>query len=141
MPQEKKLPRAAGTRGWIEVMRSFLRGPSEEAVQKDLEETRRGVGRTVSCALRGSAKPYPKRFKHGMIDLIRGRPTWRPYWWSINRNVIVVQEEVSDLKARPRNPRTDWNIKSAGAQRPEGFLWWSGFSVLVCTTDRGWFEL
>src|SRR6266550_2513542 len=98
--REKRPPHAAGTRNFREVFRSLGRAPSKAAQNDDVEALREGAGRIVSCALRGSRSPYPRRFSHGLLQLTRGQAVWRPYWWSIKRQPINLVERVSRVEPR-----------------------------------------
>ena len=141
MTEHGRLQRAAGTRNFGDLLRSRGRAPKEDVKLEDVEAVKSGPGRTVSCALRGSTEPFPKRFKHGMIDLVPGRAVWRPYWWSLKRGTVSIDSHVLAAKSRARNPRTDWNIKSGGMHKSDGLLPSTGFTVIVFTTESGWFEL
>src|ERR1039457_3688338 len=89
------IKRAAGTRNFWDVVKALGRSPSEAAKRHDADEVAHGVGRMVSCHLRGSATPYPQRFKYGTLSLVNNVAVWRPYWWSIPRTPIAIDEHVS----------------------------------------------
>ncbi len=76
-----------------------------------------------------------------MLELARGAAEWRPYRWTFRRAAVPVDQRVLSANTRPRHARSDWNIKSSGVHKPDGLLPSSGFTVLVCTTETGWFEL
>lgn len=129
-------PRAAGTRTASDVARSLFRGPSDAAAAADREAFKAGEGRTVSCFLKGSADPWPRRRRQGILDLIPGGITWRPYW-SLRRRPIPIIEQIESVEVRDPGP-SDWNLKQGGNIRG---LQVPSFQVVVCTTDRGVLEL
>jgi hypothetical protein len=141
MTRPTRLKRATGTRNLADVIRTFGRSPSDAAKQRDVDAVMHGAGRTVSCALRGSVAPYPRRFKHGTLDITDTGAVWHPYWWSARSRTIVVDEHVLTAQPRPRNLGTDWNIKSGGVHSSDGLMPATGFTVLTCSTEGGWFEV
>lgn len=139
--RHEKVARSAGSRNSRDVLKSVGRAPSFEAKHRDIEAIRNGAALTVACAVRGDAHPFPKRFRHGLLTLQRPLAQWRSYWWALRRRTIVLSQPVRQISTRSRHLPSDWNIASAGVHGPKGLLRSSGFTVLVCTTDRGWFEL
>jgi hypothetical protein len=132
--------RAAGTRGARDLVRSLGRPPSDTDIARDINAVRAGAALVVSCAVRGSAAPYPRRFRHGELLLAGRAAQWKPHRFSLSRSSIAVDAACTSLKSRARNARTDWNSKSSGVYRPNGLVPSSGFTVLVCITRDGWRE-
>lgn len=134
--ERRSLPRSAGTRTATDVARALFRGPSDAAATADREAFKAGEGRTVSCFLKGSADPWPRRLRQGSLDLIPGEITWRPYW-SLHHRPIPITEKIESVKVRDPGP-AEWNLKQGGNIRG---LQVPSFQVIVCKTDRGVLEL
>ncbi|HTX81782.1 MAG TPA: hypothetical protein VME44_06355 [Streptosporangiaceae bacterium] len=136
----ERVRRAAGTRsGWQTVLAGF-RPPSAAATRADLEALERGEARAVACFFRGSAEPYPGRFVFRQLVLApRGLTLW-PLWFTPDRKVIRIGEDVLSAHVRPRNPNTDRKIRSAGNYRPGRPLGYAGSSVVLAETSNGWLE-
>jgi hypothetical protein len=93
--------------------------------------------RAVSCFLKGSADPYPRRSKQGTLELTRDGITWRPSW-SFRRRPIPINEEIRSVDVREAG-RSEWNVKKGG--NAFGVVPVPAFQVVVCKTDRGTLEL
>jgi hypothetical protein len=130
------LPRAAGTRTASGVAKALFRGPSVPDAAADRDAFKAGEGRTVSCFLKGSAGPWPRRRRQGSLDLMPGEIAWRPYW-SLHRRPIPITEQIESLKVRDPGS-SEWNLKQGGSIRG---LEVPAFQVIVCETDRGVLEL
>jgi hypothetical protein len=76
-----------------------------------------------------------------MLDLVAGEAVWRPAWFTRGSEPLPLRDPVLSVKPRPRDVRADWNIKSGGIHRSDGPLPFTGFTVVVCRTGDGWFEL
>jgi hypothetical protein len=130
------LRRAAGTRTASDVAKALFRGPSAAAAAADRDGFRAGEGRTVSCFLKGSGDPWPRRKRQGSLDLMPGEIAWRPYW-SLHRQPIPITERIESLQVRDPGP-AEWNLKQGGNIRG---IQVPAFQVIVCKTDRGVLEL
>jgi hypothetical protein len=69
MSRKNRAKKAVGTRSALDILKPLGRPPSADEREQDLEDMCRGLARAVSCAVRGSAKPYPKRFRHELLPL------------------------------------------------------------------------
>jgi hypothetical protein len=135
-----RVRRAAGTRsGWEAALAGF-RPPAAAATRADLEALERGEPRAVACFFRGSAEPYPGRFVFRQLVLAQEGLTLLPLWFTPDRKVIRIGEEVLSAHVRPRNPDTDRKIRSAGNYRQGRPLGYAGSSVVVGQTAGGWLE-
>jgi hypothetical protein len=135
-----RLPRSAGTTYPQDILRNRNRSRREAAVSADLEAIERGEGRTVACLFRGSYGRYPRRFRQQMMDLAPGGLVVRPFWSTLIRRRYRISEPVTEAHLRPRNRRTDWNVRAAGVYAPGAPLDWAGFSVVHCVTSGGFIE-
>lgn len=133
--------RAAGTRTPWDVFKAAFRSPKESASLADIQAIEHGEGRTVACWFRGLYGQYPRRFVQRKLDLVPGGMLFQPYWFSASHRNLRVEDAIISAHVRPRDPRTDWNIKSSGQFRRGGLLESSGFSVIVCETLKGPLEL
>jgi hypothetical protein len=136
----KRLRRAAGTRNGWDLLKAGFRPPKEAASRADIEAIERGEGRRTACFFRGTYEPYPRKFIYRKLDLTSTGVTLRPLWFTPNREPLPVDQSVTAVHTRPRNPSTDRRIKSSGNYRPDGALGWAGFSVVVCETPKGQLE-
>lgn len=66
--------------------------------------------------------------------------TLRPLWFTLDRNVIRIGEDVLSAHVRPRDPDTDRKIRSFGNYRSDRPLGYAGSSVVVGETAGGWLE-
>jgi hypothetical protein len=136
----ERVRRAAGTRsGWQTVLAGF-RPPSAAASRADLEALERGEPRAVACFFRGSAEPYPGRFVFRQLVLAPTGLTLWPLWFTPDRKVIRIGEDVVSAHVRRRDPDTDGKIRSAGNYRSGRPLGFAGSSVVVGETAGGWLE-
>jgi hypothetical protein len=136
----ERVRRAAGTRTGLQAALAGFRPPSAAAARADLQALERGEPRAVACFFRGSAELYPGRFVFRELVLAPGRLTLRPWWFTPDRKVICVVEDVLSAHVRPRNPDTDRRIRSTGNYRPGRPLGYAGSSVVVGQTAGGWLE-
>lgn len=135
--KRRQLQPSAGTRtGWGAAKARF-RTPSDVAAGADQEAFRQGEGRTVSCSLRGSVDPYPRRSRQGVLELTQDGIAWRPTW-GLHRRLIPITEHIHSVEVRQAG-RSEWNVKKGG--KAFGVLPVPEFQVVVCKTDRGELEL
>jgi hypothetical protein len=81
----------------------------------DVAAVQEGEARRVSCYLRGSSAPYPRRLRQGDLDVSRDAAHWTPFWGVRRRPVPVY---VGSALIRSRRPdRREWNVG-----RPELFV-------------------
>lgn len=133
--------RSAGTTYPIDVLRNWFRGPSQSAIDADIAAIDGGESRRVACLFRGTYGSYPKHFRQHMADLTPTKLLIQPFWYSIRRRRIRVDERILSAEVRPRDLRTDWNVRTTGAYARGGILEWSGFEVIHCSTELGSIEL
>ncbi len=138
--QGRRLSRSAGTVMPLDLVRNQMRAPSPAATAADIEALDRGEGRTVACMFRGTYGRYPRRFRQKMLDLTSDALVLRPFWYSLNRRPMTITERVLSAQVRPRNFKTDWNIKATGVYAPGSRLEWAGFEVVSCRTSAGILE-
>jgi hypothetical protein len=112
--------------------RRAFRAPSPQAAARDLEALERGEGLVVSCFLRGLVAPYPRRWKQGSLELMKGRISWRPLW-ALRRRPILVDKHVRSVEVKPI-PASAWNVKKGG--RAFGLVSLPDFQMVVATADR-----
>jgi len=108
----KRLRRSAGTVMPLDLVRNRMRAPSSAATVADIEAVDRGEGRTVACVFRGTYGIYPRRFKQKMLDLTTDALVLRPFWYNPNSKHLTITERVLSAQVRPRNRKTDWNIRA-----------------------------
>jgi hypothetical protein len=140
MKKHKRMRRSAGTVMPLALVRNRMRAPGLAARAADIEAIDRGEGRTIACMFRGTYGTYPRRFKQKMLDLTRDALALRPFWFSLNRKHLTITERVLSAQVRPRNFKTDWNIKATGMYAPGSRLEWAGFEVISCQTSSGTLE-
>jgi hypothetical protein len=75
-----------------------------------------------------------------MIDLTPEGLVVRPFWSSLNRKVVRIGEEVLSAHVRPRDRRTDLNVRATGVYAAGGPLEFAGFEVVTCRTAQGVIE-
>jgi hypothetical protein len=136
----RRIRRSAGTVMPSDLVRNRMRAPSLAARAADIEAVDRGEGRTVVCMFRGSYGSYPRRFKQKTLDLTNDALVLPPFWYSLNRKCITITEHVLSAHVRPRNFRTDWNLKATGMYAPGSALEWAGVDVISCQTSSGTLE-
>jgi hypothetical protein len=103
----KKIPNAAGTRGFWKVLRSALHTPSAVEADRDLQGLARGESRRVSCFLRSNGGA---RFRQGYLDVGPSSAMWHPFW-SVKRPALLVRGPISETAPPTGN---DWQIKQGG---------------------------
>lgn len=129
--------RSAGTRTGWGAAKALFRRPSDAAFLADQRAFIGGEARSVSCFLKGSADPYPRRSKQGSLELTRDGIAWRPFW-GLRRRSIPINEGVRSVEVREPG-RSKWNVKKGG--NAFGVVPVPAFQVVVCKTDRGILEL
>jgi hypothetical protein len=75
--------KSAGTYGLIGGLRHpslMFKQPEPAQSQGDLQAVRGGGARKVSCFLRGSFAPYPRRLRQGTLYLSALNVHWEPFW-------------------------------------------------------------
>ena len=138
MTREHRRPRpSAGTRTGWGAARALFRRPSDAAAEADQEALRGGEALTVSCFLKGSADPYPRRSKQGSLELTPDGIAWRPFW-RFQRRLIPIRERVQSVEVREAG-RSEWNVKKGG--NALGVVPVPEFQVVVCKIDGGVLEL
>jgi len=135
-----RLRRSAGTVMPSDLVSNRMRPPSHAAREADIEAVDGGDGRTVACMFRGTYGSYPRRFRQKMLDLTSDALVLRPHWHSLNRRQIAIREPVLSAQVRPRNFKTDWNIRATGMYAAGARLEWAGFEVVSCQTHLGILE-
>lgn len=133
----KRVQASAGTRTAWGAVRTFFRTPSDGAAASDRDALARGEGRALTCFLKGSVDPYPRRSRQGTLELTRDEITWRASW-GIPRRAVPINEHVQSVEVRQAD-RSEWNVKKGG--KAFGVLPVPEFLVIVCKTDRGVLEL
>src|ERR1700678_507482 len=81
----KRVRKAVGTYGMSDMLRNPARQirissegpPGREAGSVDIAAVRAGEARRVSCFLRGTLDPFPRRLKQGDLDQTAVRPRQR----------------------------------------------------------------
>jgi len=133
-------PKSAGTYGFLDVLRHpsrILRPATPAEGESDIEALRRGESRRVSCFLRGTFGPYPRRLKQGSLELSGLGATWRPFW-SFRRTLLSIDIEVASVDTRPadhREPRVNKGGKAFGVVGIPTFV------VVTCSTPSGSLDL
>ena len=127
--------RSAGTRTFLDVIRSGFRGPTPESIAADHAALERGDELVVSCFLSGPTPPYPGRPKQGQLELWKGQVRWRAS--GCRPSSIPIDADMRLLDVRDV-ARTDANVKRGG--KVFGILPIPEFKVVVAETDRGVLE-
>ena len=113
---------------------------SKDALAGDIEAVDRNVTLRIVSLFRATYGSYPKRFSQRMLDLSPDGIVVRPYWSDPRRRVFRVAEEIIDARVRPRNPKTDWNIRATGVYAEGGVVSHIGSEVITCRTELGTLE-
>lgn len=113
---------------------------SQDALADDLEAVGANVTLRLVCLFRATYGSYPKGFSQRTLDLSPDGIVVRPFWYDPRRRVFWVTEEIIEANVRPRNPKTDWNIRATGAYAEGGALSHIGMEVINCRTDLGSIE-
>lgn len=140
MARSPRVRHAAGTRnGWQTLKGGFL-PPSKAARRADIAAIDRGEARRVACLFRGLYPPYAAKFMVRKMDLTPDGVILRPFWYSPDRHIMLITENVTFAYTRPRNSGTDHRIHSFGNYEDGKPLGYAGFTVVVCETPRGRLE-
>lgn len=75
-----------------------------------------------------------------MVDLAPEGIVIRPYWFSLNRKVYQMREGAVDAGVRPRDLKTDWNLRATGAYGEDGYASHIGRVVISRRTALGQIE-
>jgi hypothetical protein len=130
---------AAGTYGMSDLLLSPARAvslmwkgpPGPEAGADDIAAVRAGEARKVSCFLRGSHDPYPRRLRQGTLYISAGDAHWAPFW-SLRRPQLQINIKSGHVRTRVADDREP-NVKRGGIG-PHG-VQIPAFMVVTCTTD------
>lgn len=98
---------------------------------------RQGEARAVSCFLRGTVEPFPRKLKQGRLQLSSGGATWTPFW-SLSRKPVAVGLGVERVTTRPADSREP-NVKKGG--KAFGVVEVPVFVVVTCTSSSGALDL
>ena len=139
--QRSRPIRSAGTIYPLDLIRNRFRRPSQAAISADIEAVDRGEVRRVACLFRGTYGSYPRRFKQRMVDLTPDVMAIGPFWYALRRERLRIEERILSAQVRPRDPRSDWNVRAAGIYAPGSGLDWAGFEVIRCQSELGVIEL
>jgi hypothetical protein len=113
---------------------------SQEALASDFEAVDANVTLRIVCLFRATYGDYPKRFTQRMLDLSPDGIAVRPFWYAPRRRIFRVAEDIIEAHVRPRDPKTDWNIRATGAYAEGTALSHIGMEVITCRTDLGTIE-
>jgi hypothetical protein len=113
---------------------------SKDALADDIEAVDGNVALRIVSLFRATYGDYPKRFSQRILDLSPDGIVVRPYWFALRRTSFLVTEEIIEANVRPRDPKTDWNIRATGAYAEGGALSHIGMEVITCRTDLGSLE-
>ena len=114
---------------------------TREAVAADIAAVDEGVALRVVCHFRSTYGRYPRRFSPRMADLSLEGIVVRPFWNSLNRRVFPIAEKITEAHVRPRNLKTDWNIRATGTYAENGAYTHIRMEVITCRTVHGILEL
>lgn len=131
---------SAGTASAMQVVGRGFQGPSKEMVDADIKEIDEGGTVWLSCSFRGTYGKYPRRFVQKILYLTPAGMVVRPVWYSFSRKTFHVSEEIFDVRKRPYNLATDWNVKAKGRYSQGGQFSHAGFEFIVCHTRQGVIE-
>jgi hypothetical protein len=120
--------KAAGTYGALDVLRSrgnsalirdllLLRHvvpelPGKDASEADVEALRNGSSFIVSCYLRGTFGPYPKRLTYGSLLVSPDRASWKPYIGLPRRRALVIESCFVVVQTRPPGTREVLKVRN-----------------------------
>lgn len=138
MRARQRTRKAAGTYGLIDVLRHpllLLKPPEPEQSLSDLQAVRRGEARKVSCFLRGSLAPYPRRMRQGTLYLSALNVYWEPFW-RVRRIPQQITGPFLSITTRPADDREP-NVKKGGGS----ILNVPSFTVVTCHTPHGAVDL
>lgn len=129
--------KAVGTYGFSDLDRvatAAVKGhPGQEAGQVDVAAVRAGEAREVSCFLRGSAEPYPRRLRQGSLFISLRETYWVPFW-SFRRHPLLIDIKAEWVRTRAADHREP-NVKKGrvgayGVRMP-------AFVVVTCAAQPG----
>src|SRR5262252_9718173 len=84
------------------VVLTYLR---QRGVRRRVNALREGRPTSFEAFLRGTAAPYPRRWRYGWVDVGYGAPDWRPRF-SLRRDRIALPASASVAGIRrPKNLR------------------------------------
>ena len=132
----KRAQKAVGTYGFLDVLRHpswIVRPPKPSEGLSDIEAVRAGEARSVSCFLRGTFDPFPRRLKQGSLVLSGRGVSWIPFW-SFKRQALEIEVTVDGVATRPAD-RREPNVKKGG--KAFGVVTVPAFVVVTCTTPKG----
>jgi len=132
----KRTAKATGTNGILDRLRSpsrIVRRDTARSPDTDIDADRAGEARAVSCFLRGSFSPYPRRLRQGTLNLAGTQATWAPAL-SVGRRRIAVDSPITSAVSRPADHREP-GVKKGG--NAFGVLAVPSFVVVECVTPAG----
>jgi hypothetical protein len=100
----------------------FMERAVDQVQSADLAAVQGGETRRVSCFLRGSSAPYPRRLRQGSLDISTGVARWTPFW-SVRRRPVPVYVVPTHIRTR-RPDRREWNVGRTDV-----------FVVITCVVD------
>jgi hypothetical protein len=111
---------AVGTYGFTNLLLNPVRGlsimwkgpPAAEAGRADIAAVQAGEARKVSCFLRGSSDPFPRRLKQGVLYISAPEAHWVPFW-SLRRPRLPITIGARSVRTRPADYREP-NVKQGG---------------------------
>lgn len=129
--------KAVGTYGFGDLARAASAAvngpPGPEAGQVDVDAVRSGEAREVSCFLRGSAEPYPRRLRQGSLFISLQETYWVPFL-SFRRQPLLIDIKAEWVRTRVAD-RREPNVKKGGSG-PYGVRV-PTFVVVTCATQPG----
>ena len=115
---------------------------AEGALAADLDAVNANVALAVLGFIRADYGRYPRRFLvPRMIELYPDGIVARPFWSTLSWRAFEVTEDITQARVRPRDVKTDWNIRGTGNYAEDGSLSQQGMEVIACSTHRGTLEL
>lgn len=133
-------PKAMGTYGFLDVLRHPSRvfaPPKASEGSSDIEAVRGGEARRISCFLRGSVDPFPRKLKQGRLQLSHGVADWTPFS-SLSRNPVALRFTIQEVSTRPADFREP-NVKRGGTVL--GVVAVPAFVVVSCAGSLGTVDL
>src|ERR1700683_1347625 len=130
---EKREERASGSYGFLTVLRhpSLIFGGTRPQSSDLAPGATEAV--TVSCFLRGSPEPYPKRLKQGTLRISGGKASWSSSFGHKTLDLVpgIKVQRVNTRAADEREP----NVKHGGTAF--GVVAVPEFTVVSCSTTDG----
>lgn len=136
----ERAPKATGTYGFLDVLRHPSRvfaPPTDSEGSSDIEAVRGGEARRVSCFLRGTVDPFPRKLHQGRLQLSSGGADWTPFW-SLSRKPVAIGLTVQEVTTRPADSREP-NVKKGGTFL--GVVAVPAFVVVTCAGSSGAVDL